>query len=532
MAAAVAADPIDQAHIIALSITDAFTDHEAFKWLLNNIGINPPERIHLYQDGFNTMADLVNHFNYDIKGFKSYLENLNKTFAAARAQIRLYYTPRMIRRLCGIQYYFNHAFNTFHTILDVAFVNGDSADVMADEYEAHSKPSDDDDDKDVDLVIPKLEGHNNWINYRDAMITKISYITGRRGISLQYVIDPTPRTLTRLNQNRVEIDDLSLEDPSKFTIEATHFGPQFKQDNKDVWKILKASLINTHPYPHISKFDTVCDGRKAWQALQAFYEGEDFMQRLKDQAFTTLNNTFYRGETKNFNFDKYVNKHKQAHKQLQDAGYNNGLGLDEDTKIQHFKSGIKAEANLEYAITTIRSNTTRYDDFTKIVAFFRGEIDAQQIRKGQLKSGNSINVSKVTQNKSGRKNNTTNQNKNTKSSVVDGKTVYAKRYKPQEWKALSPKQREAVVNLHKEAKAASGGEKSKPPAYIKALRQEFQDDLKSIGDAIIAGVKAASAENEDGTVVTNSTAGTKRKAESGSVGDFIARNRRPTSSTS
>ena len=53
-----------------------------------------------------------------------------------------------------------------------------------------------------------------------------------------------------------------------------------------------------------------------------------------------LKSTKYYGDTKYFNFEKYINAHVKAHKQLLDIKYNDGKGLDDETKIFYFKEGI------------------------------------------------------------------------------------------------------------------------------------------------------------------------------------------------
>jgi len=87
-----------------------------------------------------------------------------------------------------------------------------------------------------------------------------------------------------------------------------------------------------------------------------FYEGEDFLQHVQDEAFSLLSNCSYRGEGSKVNFESYVNQHLKAHKMLLETNYNNGFGMDESTKIQHLKQGIRYEASLEHVLTTARTS--------------------------------------------------------------------------------------------------------------------------------------------------------------------------------
>ena len=117
---------------------------------------------------------------------------------------------------------------------------------------------------------------------------------------------------------------------------------------------MKINLIVLSPFNHISRFDVRSDDRQAWLALRQFYEGEDFIETTRESAFARPTSTFYKGETSKFNFEKYINAQKTAHKISEDCNFNNGSSLDDATKIQHFKSGIWPEASLEVALTTSR----------------------------------------------------------------------------------------------------------------------------------------------------------------------------------
>ena len=88
--------------------------------------------------------------------------------------------------------------------------------------------------------------------------------------------------------------------------------------------MLENVLINSNPYNHIAQYESAKDGCKAWFALKAYYEGEDFIQRAQDQAMSTLSNTVYRGESRFFKFEDYINAPLTAHKKLKQIKYNDG----------------------------------------------------------------------------------------------------------------------------------------------------------------------------------------------------------------
>lgn len=51
--------------------------------------------------------------------------------------------------------------------------------------------------------------------------------------------------------------------------------------------------------------------------------------------------------------------------------------MDDATKIQHLKSGIKLDAGLEHAMTTACTNRLARGDFQGYVSFMEAEIDVK-----------------------------------------------------------------------------------------------------------------------------------------------------------
>ena len=85
-------------------------------------------------------------------------------------------------------------------------------------------------------------------------------------------------------------------------------------------------------YNVVSKYCDAKNSCKAYLALQASNEGEDFQECTIENAFNILNTTFYCGEMQRFNWEKCVNLHQSAHKLLERAKYANSNGMDEETK--------------------------------------------------------------------------------------------------------------------------------------------------------------------------------------------------------
>ena len=277
------------------------------------------------------------------------------------------------------------------------------------------------------------------------------------------------------------------------------------------------------------------------EALVLYYEGEDFIKRQQEKAFNTFDNTFYRGESNKFNWDMYVQKHLAAHAILLRIGYNNGLGLDESTKIQYLKRNIKPDADLENALTISCTTSNIISDFQKFANFIAAEVDHKTLRKGQLNTAKQRNVSKFTKgnnkgntNKGQRYNNNrkpNNKNRNNQRkysrnyntssnessilhAMVNGKRVEGRSYPKDEYFKMDIEQRNKIAELNRKRKELQGNQNNDHTSTVASL-VKFTDTITDIGDAIVAGVSHASSKPGDLDNVRST-------AEAGSVGDFIA----------
>ena len=210
-----------------------------------------------------------------------------------------------------------------------------------------------------------------------------------------------------------------------------------------VWLVLKSYLVKTTSYDHIIHIDRTSNGRKVWTILKDFYEGDDFKQRLRDEAFSVLNTTAYRGDTACTDFASFVTRHIKAHKLLIEAHYGpQGEGMDDSTKIQHVKQSTKLEAGLEHALTSARIAGLFQGTFTNFVSFLQGEVDAMNNRKKKM-CGASVKGTE-----------TDKKNKNNSDPIpfekVDNKIVQGRHYQDLEWKSLTPKQRAAVIRRQRQ----------------------------------------------------------------------------------
>ena len=372
----------------ALTITARYSDQNAFMCMLDRIGCDTKEKFRLLHDGFNTMEQLVDHFMDDIDAFKKHLTNNNKTWLNhSLTRMRSFFSPVLVNKLLGVLYYYHTAVYLFHSIPDLNLVDNPSAIQYGRIYNQNDTEKDNDGDISDKIVLPELSEAKDWTPFKEKFFQLLELTIGAHKMPVRYVVDGTVRTHLRANAMRSEVDTIDMEDEDLFLSNTVHFGAAYKSDNKLVWNLLANALLNKPSYNHISTFNISKDGRGAWFALRTFYEGENYLKNLREIAFNKLQNTFYRGETNRYNFEKYVNSHKQAHKMLQDAQFNNGLGIDNSMKVQYFRQGIKSEAGIEVALATSRSQR-QYEDFEALISFLAAEVEHYKLRKVQLNNTN------------------------------------------------------------------------------------------------------------------------------------------------
>ena len=250
-----------------------------------------------------------------------------------------------------------------------------------------------------------------------------------------------------------------------------HFGPHFKKDNAKVWQILKKSLLGNQPYHHIDHCARQEDGQRAWEALRANYEGEDYINKTIQECLTRVRTMYYRGETPRFNFEKFVDKQKECYKKLRDVGYNNGVGVDDASKCSNLKQMILPEAQLETALSMARTQGFFNGSFDTLVHFLKAEVDELTLRRSQVRANRSHRVAAIGtargggrgnhQGRGGRGNNRrfqprNNRNRTVLTRLVDGRQVHSGNYSPEEYRRLTPSQREAVKALRQQARQQSG----------------------------------------------------------------------------
>ena len=509
-------------------VRDFYNTEQGFVDLMFAMGVGANERDRIVDDGFGAIRDLIKQYDHDVEAFRTYLKTLNRTFgASSNPDRRVYFPPPVMSRMIGVLFYGIISCQSCHMLPDFELLTPEYAMECYKFYESFRNDENSESEKQIDLDIPDFKGASTWRSFRDLVQMRLQLIKGKVGFPIDYVLDTTDRHAQRVNAAQFLIDTVPITEDNFLKTHVVHFGKVFKEDNKRVWNVLKSLLHQTSAYDHIVDCDKTSNGRKAWQILKKFYEGEDFLQRLQDEAFSILSNTIYRGESPRYTFESYVDRHMKAHKLLVDAGYNQDpttdkvLGMDDSTKIQHFRAGIKLDAGLEQQLSAARTNNKHRSTFADYVSFLQAEVDIKNQRKKELKTNNSSKraVAKVEHGKN------SNKGKKSRSRFVDGKRVESKKYPRNEWMALTQNQKDAVMEMYLESKGKSPQSKrNKNNVDIKSLQSAMKQDLIDVGDAIVNKIVHFEEEEEKSdTEEQSDSKSSKRKVKSGGVGNFLSK---------
>ncbi len=132
-------------------------------------------------------------------------------------------------------------------------------------------------ERESDVKMPeKFKLTSKWIVFSETVDTYLNRLLGQGGIPLNYVI----RTID------IPVPGTQYETEQELAIAtAPLVGDQFDLDNKRVYGIIKQLILKGPAWAYItSNIDRTKNGRAAWLALRAHYEGESFLNKQKEDT--------------------------------------------------------------------------------------------------------------------------------------------------------------------------------------------------------------------------------------------------------
>ena len=153
------------------------------------------------------------------------------------------------------------------------------------------------------------------------------------------------------------------------------FCASFRIDMVTVWNILFEMFGQTPAWLHGQSTKKEKNGRKLFRLLFDHYLGTEHVTHQANKVEARIASLSYKGEQKNWGWDKYVDAHIEQHiiaKNLMPYGYS---GIDERSKIRHLLGGI-SDPGLHPVTCNILAMKEEDKTFTKCATMYTDFIRA------------------------------------------------------------------------------------------------------------------------------------------------------------
>jgi hypothetical protein len=476
-----------------------------FREALGRIGFDPDAQDALNQHGFNSMYNLLIYSKDQIKRVCTVLRE--------RPVNPLNISLEQEQFLTAMRFWVKTRVRTNRTIdpqlftRDVAVSEAIKMVNQAEEATA---------DKESDVKLPeKFKLTSKWIVFAESLDTYLNRLKGQGRVPLNYVIrtveTPEPGTVFNTEQELM-IATAPLE------------GDQFDIDNERVFGVIKQLTLEGPAWAYINEnLNRIKDGRGAWLALRAHYEGESFLNKQKEEAYKTIDNLHYKGERTTFTFEHFTGLLTRSYNDLQRFGE----PVLESKKVRDLLAKI-SDPKLESAKQAIRINIDYKNNFSMAINFLAESVDGADRNRVRIISGvqqgNSEQGHRGGRGFRGRGRHAGRHNHHIggrnhggngrgggrrgrgriTSGTNGGRSVSTNTYiPPSEWNAMTPEQKQAFL----QTRAAS---------RIQAITTSLNDDVSTITNATqgiaqsqaqgqqLAALQTASVGSIAGTVVTPS----------------------------
>ncbi len=335
----------------------------AYREALGRIGFNIPAQLALSQNGFNSMYNMLIYSRDQIRRVCKVLRERQMDpipISMEHEQLLTAMWHWVKTRTRTNQSIEPHLFTREVAIAEaIKMVN----------IEADTKETD------TEMKLPeKFKLTTKWTVFSESVDTYLNRLKGQGRIPLNYVIryqaEPDPDAVYVTEQ--------------EFLVATTPLeGEMYDLDNERVYAIIKQLILDGPGWSYMTNtIDRTKDGRGAWQALRAHYEGESYMNKQKEDAYKTIEHLHYKGERATFTFEHFSTQLTKAYNDLQ--RYNEPIL--ESKKVRDLLNKI-SDPRLESAKQAIRINHAYKNDFNMALNFLAESVDTHDKGKPRMISG-------------------------------------------------------------------------------------------------------------------------------------------------
>ncbi len=152
-------------------------------------------------------------------------------------------------------------------------------------------------------------------------------------------------------------------------------GIEFEEDNGKVFDLLKSWTLNGPAWTWMRAYNATRNGRQAWIALIAHFEGDAQRDRVKDHAYAAISSARYFGDRKKFSFETYVTIHQESYSDLEQYGEI----ISEEKRVRDLLTGIKDNSPATSAAKgTILATPNLWNSFSNAVTHLSTTLQLSQ----------------------------------------------------------------------------------------------------------------------------------------------------------
>ena len=371
--------------------------------------------------------------------------------------------------------------------------------VIVREYYEAAKIAEDKGDE-VEKKKPDVLKSEDWVEWEKSIIHYLNGMRNRRGVPLSYVIRGAQPQNVQLTSDEQKIHAAALN------------GPQFNNDSKEVYNLIKELVQNTDGD---SWLPARCScGRTAMQSLRNHYDGPDQAKARIDVARASIEKLFYRNENM-FSFESYSTQMKKNYDVLEK--YNQPEY--EANKIDTFLKGIRNENNKVVNVVSIARTMVNLNTFQLVQEFISNQLktifpphEIQQAGKRNERGGRrGVSATKKSKKKAAKRKaariaklSITGRNEN--GVQLEGYDHY---YSNKDFYALTKDTRDAILKARKDNNWVPGNrDNGNRNVNATATADRNDDDMSSVGHSlagrtitmdasVLRGVMAASSSTGD-----------------------------------
>jgi hypothetical protein len=219
------------------------------------------------------------------------------------------------------------------------------------------------------MEVPKLTA-TNYEAFNTAFVALATRTMGTNGTTLDY--------LTRTVDGNY--DDPWDSRSAKLKACTALAGPNFRRDREALYSLFVQHVgIESIGSNIVKQFKTSKDGYRCYHAFEAHFKNDAYLENKATIADQALQNAQYRGERKTFTMESYYTVMSNAFNDLSQSGP--AHALNEQQKVTKFENGLKDTTAISWSITAknhwnslpVAQQTfdSYYNEFSKYMTKFK-----------------------------------------------------------------------------------------------------------------------------------------------------------------